>query len=333
LDGPALRRFAAFREAEMVRKLIGIAAATCLAAWWPMTADATVVRAWVSGKGNDITGCGAPTNACRTLQYTFDNIVSAGGEIDILDPAGYGTIGITHAISIVNDGVGTAGVQAASGVAITISAGANDAIRLKGLNIEGLGTGFEGIQLNAGASLTVEDCTIKDFNFQVKFAPHFPAFLYMSNTRVEHAVTNGFGINIDPLVLTGSVHAVLEHVEVDDDGEGILIDNRSSAANVPLDVTISDSVFSDASCAMIVTGVHATGPNLSVLLDNSTVSNNSQYGVLAEQGATIVVSRSKITGNATAFFADGGGVVQSYGDNRTTGNTAMGLTPTLISLH
>src|SRR5579883_1249856 len=68
-------------------------------------------RAWVSGHGVDQAGCGAPTSPCRTLQYVHDNIIADGGEIDVLDPAGYGPIAITKGISIVNDGVGTAGVQ------------------------------------------------------------------------------------------------------------------------------------------------------------------------------------------------------------------------------
>src|SRR5450755_1299850 len=89
-------------------------------------------RAWVSGHGTDAAGCGAPTAPCRSLQYTHDHIVVAGGEIDILDPAGYGAITITKAISIVNDGVGTAGVQAASGNAITINAGPSASVYLRG---------------------------------------------------------------------------------------------------------------------------------------------------------------------------------------------------------
>src|SRR5579872_5435969 len=91
------------------------------------TAAATgVSRAWVSGKGTDAAGCGAPTTPCRSLQYVHDNIIAAGGEIDILDPAGYGAVTIKKALSIVNDGVGTAGVQqSTAGLdAISISAGA-----------------------------------------------------------------------------------------------------------------------------------------------------------------------------------------------------------------
>jgi hypothetical protein len=117
----------------------------------------TALRARVSGKGTDAAGGGAVTAPCCTPQYAF--IVAAGGEIDILDPAGYGDITVTHAISIVNDGVGTAGMLApANANAITINAGTSDAIQLRGLTIEGSGVGYNGIVFNSGGSLTVTNC-------------------------------------------------------------------------------------------------------------------------------------------------------------------------------
>ena len=42
-----------------------------------------------------------------------------------VDEAGYGAVTITKPVSIVNDGVGAAGVQASSGAAITVNAGAD----------------------------------------------------------------------------------------------------------------------------------------------------------------------------------------------------------------
>src|SRR5471032_3273178 len=125
----------------------------------------TANRVWVSGHGVDQAGCGAPAAPCRSLQYAHDNAVVAGGEIDILDPAGYGAVTITKSISIVNDGVGTAGVQASSGNAITINAGPNEAVYLKGLNIDGVQeTGANGIVFNSGADLTVTNCVVRHFS-------------------------------------------------------------------------------------------------------------------------------------------------------------------------
>ncbi len=95
-------------------------------------------RTWVSGKGTDSGACtrAAP---CQTFAFALTQ-TAAGGEIDVLDPAGYGTVTITKAISIVNDGVGVAAIGTASGNGITINAGASDSVHLRGLTIEGIGS-------------------------------------------------------------------------------------------------------------------------------------------------------------------------------------------------
>src|SRR5438034_6164872 len=71
------------------------------------------VASFVSGHGVDSNPCtlAAP---CRSFQRAHD-MTNANGEIDVLDPAGYGSLTITKAISIVNDGIGTARVIAPSG--------------------------------------------------------------------------------------------------------------------------------------------------------------------------------------------------------------------------
>src|SRR5450631_2085445 len=91
-------------------------------------------RTWVSGHGADSGAC-TPTAPCRTFAFALTQ-TTAGGEIDVLDPAGYGTVIITQAISIVNDGVGVAGIQAGFGLnGVTINAGASDSVHLRGLTI------------------------------------------------------------------------------------------------------------------------------------------------------------------------------------------------------
>src|SRR5579872_4923147 len=123
-----------------------------------------ITRAWVSGHGADVSGCGAPTNPCRSLQYVVTNIIAAGGEIDVLDPAGYGPVTIPFALSIVNDGVGTAGVQqSTTGDAIDINAGPNDTIYLRGLNIDGLGVAANGVSFNSGGELDIVNCVVRHF--------------------------------------------------------------------------------------------------------------------------------------------------------------------------
>src|SRR5271169_5317754 len=89
-------------------------------------------RVFVAAQGSDGNPCtfGAP---CRTFQHAHDT-VAAGGEIDVLDPAGYGAVSITKSISI--QGHGFSGVSVGSGgTGITISAGASGTVGLYGLLI------------------------------------------------------------------------------------------------------------------------------------------------------------------------------------------------------
>ncbi len=184
-------------------KINVLTAVTLLAAIVALPANAqTAPRAWVSSHGTDAAGCGAPTNPCRSLQYVHDNIIAAGGEIDILDPAGYGTITITKALSIVNDGIGTAGVQqGTSGQnAITISAGSNNTVILRGLNINGRGVAFYGVAVNSGASIEIIKCVISGFDHGVDFEPTSgPNKLLVSNTIVSN--NSDYGILIGDNIL------------------------------------------------------------------------------------------------------------------------------------
>lgn len=126
------------------------------------SASALNARTWISGAGIDQAGCGSIANPCRTLQYAHDN-TAAGGEIDVKDSSGYGALVITKSINIVGTGT-IAGVLAApNGNAITINAGANDAVFLGALAIQGGGAGSNGIVFNSAASLTVSHCIIRGF--------------------------------------------------------------------------------------------------------------------------------------------------------------------------
>src|SRR5450432_2002398 len=99
-------------------------------------------RVFVGAQGSDGNPC-TFVSPCRTFQHAHD-IAPANGEIDVIDPAGYGVLTITKSISIQGHGFG--GVTAASGaVGVTINAGASDKINLRGLLFEGANSGGSGI--------------------------------------------------------------------------------------------------------------------------------------------------------------------------------------------
>ena len=152
-------------------------------------------RTWVSGKGLDTNPCSLAA-PCRTFAYAITQ-TAAGGEIDVLDPAGYGALTINKSISIVNDGVGTAGVQAASGaVAITINAGASDTIHLRGLTIEGGGTGAYGIQFLSGGALAIVNCAVRHFtSVGIFLLPNTTSTFSITNTFVSDNGSTGLLIS------------------------------------------------------------------------------------------------------------------------------------------
>jgi hypothetical protein len=64
------------------------------------------------------------------------------------------------------------------------------------------------------------------------------------------------------------------------------------------------------------------------MVRNSTVANNTIDGLISQgTGATIRVTRSTITGNATGWDNSSGGVVLSYGDNNIDGNMNVNTEP------
>ena len=84
-------------------KCIVFAAALALAVTLPaVSAQAQAPRTFVSAAGSDSNPCSfaAP---CRHFQAAVD-ATSAGGEVDALDPAGYGPITIGQPISIEGQG-------------------------------------------------------------------------------------------------------------------------------------------------------------------------------------------------------------------------------------
>src|SRR3982751_3060327 len=76
-------------------QMLAISASVLLAA---ATANAQATRTWVSGVGDDANPC-SRTAPCKTFAGAISK-TAEGGEIDALDPAGYGTLTITKAITV-----------------------------------------------------------------------------------------------------------------------------------------------------------------------------------------------------------------------------------------
>jgi hypothetical protein len=278
-------------------------------------AQAQLARTFLSANGSDSNNC-ARAAPCRTLQEAH-NKTSAGGEINMLDPAGYGRVVIQKSISIVNDGVGSAGILVpASSTGVRIIAGAKDKINLRGLIIEGAGIGEYGIVFETGRSLTIENSVIRNMTISgIAFIPTDFSYLSVSNTLV--ADNRSHGIVVEPFG-AGAARATFTRVEVHHNSDGgIGISGETSTGSIQ--VTVADSVVASNSVAIYVrTQTGQASGNL--MLVRSVLANN--IGGLSAIGpaATIKISQSILVGSEfVAWIADAGGAVLSAGDNTIEG--------------
>lgn len=299
----------------MTRIVLPLMQATIILLVLPGLASAATTvlqtRTYVSGTGNDGNQC-IVSQPCKTFQSALTK-TTAGGEIYVLNSANYGAVTINKAISITSEGA-VAGVLASSGIAITISAGPNDVINLRGLDVDGGSTGSIGIQFNSGQALNIQKSTLRGFvNAGINFAPNAASTLFVSETTLTNNQSKGLLITSNG---SGAVNGALSRVAASGNGVGIF----ANGANVNL--TLTDTVAGNNNY-----GVGASSS--AVMVRNSTVSNNG-VGIAADQGSIIRVGQSTVTANGTGWAATNGGLIQSYGNNNVSGNAANGtLTSTL----
>jgi pectate lyase len=110
-------------------------------------AHAQATRTWVSGVGDDVNPC-SRTAPCKTFAGAISK-TAAGGEIDCLDPGGFGALTITKSITLDCGGGGIVGSILASAVnGINVNAAGGNVI-IRNLSINGAGTalGIRGVNV------------------------------------------------------------------------------------------------------------------------------------------------------------------------------------------
>jgi hypothetical protein len=280
-------------------------------------AHAQATRTFVSGVGNDADPC-SRTAPCKTfagaISKTFIN-----GEIDCLDPGGYGTLTITKSITI--DCSGTLGSVLASGTNgfnINIPVNANDpfrTVRLRGLTINGTGasgtigtrTGLKGVSITQAATVIIEDSVISDFSQQgINDARTTTGGkLLIRNTVIRDNTLAGI---VAAGAATNSVS--IENVHSLNNGFGV----ATATGNR---VSIVRSVFAGNTTAGIEADV---GGQVGV---DSTVATGNNIGL--QNSGTMSVSNSEVSFNTTGAS----GAFTSFGNNRIFGNTSAGTAPTV----
>ena len=323
----------AMKNAMLIAVATLAAAMLCSA---PASAQAT--RTWISGVGDDANPC-SRTAPCKTVQSALAK-TAGGGEINCLDPGGFGSVTITKSISIICDNT-EAGVLVAVTNAIIIN-GAGVIVQISGLDFEGLGqtgvAGVNGLYFLNGSSLTVRNTKIRGFRngYGITFTPSSSAVLVLDNVTISES-----GSASDPLTgaiqLTPAVGAVvqatLNNVQlVNNLNTGLRIDSLAgggAAATVMMD----KSLVSNSGTGIMIRSI--AGAPASLMLTDSTVSANGTVGIFAKGAGTVArVGNTTITGNNAALSIGGGGSIFSYGNNRVDGNvTDTAFTLPVIATH
>jgi len=296
----------------------------------PAAAQAT--RTWVSGVGDDVNPC-SRTAPCKTFAGAISK-TAAGGEINCLDPAGFGGVTITKAMTIICDFT-EGGVLVASGPGITINAGDNDVVTLSGLDLFGPTTfpGSNGINFVNGAGLNLRNTTIKGFSTQaINFTPGAgdTSFLYIDNVKILGNGTVGNGttgaIKIAP-ASNATANVVISNTQVQgNQNVGVRVDFTGVTA-AKANVTVSNSSIDNSGAGMLLKATAGTGTILATVSD-SVISGNTNVGVVGNgPGVNVRVTRTVITQNGSASAAAATGVqanntaaVISYGTNVLAGN-------------
>jgi len=174
-----------FRSALRVSLVIAVISA------FASLAQAQATRTWVSGVGDDVNPC-SRTAPCKTFAGAISK-TALGGVINAIDSGGFGTVIITKSITIDGSGV-LAGILAAmtNGISINITDPKDiaKAVRIRGLTIDGVGTGVQGINVIAANSVTIEDTVIDGFTKNGLIA--VAGDIHVTNTAIRN---NGTGIN------------------------------------------------------------------------------------------------------------------------------------------
>jgi Right handed beta helix region len=270
-------------------------------------AHAQATRTWVSGVGDDANPC-SRTAPCKTFAGAISK-TSASGEINCLDPGGFGGITITKAITL-NCTATLGSILVAGTPGVTINAAATDRVVLRGIQIQGLGPtgtpGTIGIRIISALMVTIEDCVVTQFGQQGILDSRTNAGGQLFVNRTTAYLNTGTGISVAGATVT---NAVLNNVVSVGNGTGI-------AAGTGNNVVVKRSVMSGNTGA----GVAADSGG-QITVDDSAISGNASG--IGATGSNIRVSNSDINFNTGAAFS---GSPFTYGNNRVLGNGSVGTT-------
>jgi hypothetical protein len=288
-------------------------------------ANAQASRTWVSGVGDDVNPC-SRTAPCKTWAGAISK-TARGGEIDALDPGGYGTLTITKSITVdgtTGQGFGsTLNSGGINGFVIndSLSATPNTAkVTLRNISINGAGTtaGLNGIRFLAGKELSLDNVTIENQSSHgVDMQLGVVAHLRLHNVRIENC--GGNGVNVRGTTVNAQFVSIY--------GSSFFRNNVGVHADDSSRVTIKDSVADgNITTGFSVNAATAGRPGEMNVIDSVSanhIQTASSRGLLAggaAGGGTMRIGGNAIHTNNVAFNQGANGTIITYDNNQIDGN-------------
>jgi hypothetical protein len=277
------------------RRLVKLSPALALIALVvPGSAFGQATRTWVSGVGDDANPC-SRTAPCKTFAGAISK-TAPKGEINVLDPGGFGGVTITKSITIKS--YTEAGVLVSGTNAIVVNGTSSDKVTLKGLDFNGLGTGLTGLKVLSAASVHVLDSEVSGFKTGIAVVSSSTAHLVVFNTHVHD---NGIGVFSGPGTAgaTATVTTLRNDV-IADNTCGIVTASSGASASTP-DPAVSECGSSPGPGLNKTTvseifhtgihdngfGVYARGATALAEIAYNEITDNSTFGLRRLDSATI----------------------------------------------
>jgi hypothetical protein len=281
-------------------------------------AGAQVRRTFVSAArgddGNTVINCNVAM-PCRSFQAAV-NTVAAGGEVVALDSGGYGPVTISKAVTLTGSAGVYAGITAASGNAINVTAGSTDTVVLRGLTLAGAGA-TNGVNATAFGVLHIEGCVISGFGTSgINVSLSADGGMVFVKDTITRNNNNGIFVATS----SGTVRSSIDHCRAEGNGSvGFWSQSNST-------MTISNSLASRNQFGFLAQPFAGAPFTSEMDVDSCVASNNTNSGFEASTGVGTAIMRLKgstATGNSTGFLAFGTGTItfESLGNNMARGNT------------
>ena len=302
-------------------------------------AAALAQRTFVASTGSDSNACSLAF-PCRSFGTAIAQTL-LGGEVIVLDSAGYGPAVISQPVSIIAPPGVYGGITVFSGIGLVVSPGSGN-VTLRGLTINSVNpSATVGISFDTGAALYVDQVIVTNFpTAGLAASVGSSSRVFVTNSQFND---NGTGasftasagtltVSIDNTLFArnttgasfgdgtaGSVHAST----MSGGTTGISVAPPTSAKTATIEVrdcTIADN----SGIGVNATQTGAASPLNLVSVVSSQVSGNATGIQVSGANSAAYVSDSTITRNATGVNPAASGTIVSGGDNRLVNNVADG---------